>query len=625
MPIAVLILAMASIAMLIWTNKIHERQRRNIALTSTVMDVRIKSATFHLWLEEALGGEPRVDVQRLLSDLDLVIGLGETILNGGESEYGPLAKLWKHSKRQREAESLKILLTEFKSIALQRIQNPETSGIGTFLDERFDDVFVELQRRASTLEALVKRSQIHNEMESRRLSLGILLTWAVIVIAAAIGLWSKESRRRIAEKELQEANRKLQSQAEELKKHRENLTELVEERTTELTAALRFYKEEITDRKRTDKALQESKDRFQKLSLEFHTLLEAITDPLTLLSADLKVLWANRKTACIIPWDTENETPDLADSYCYRLRDGRSAPCEGCPAVKSFGTGREEVAQLETADGRLWELRAYPVKDGAETVSNVLTVAVDVTEKTAFQAETMRAAHLASIGELAAGVAHEINNPINGIINYAQLLVDECNKTRTNGEVPNRIIKEGERIATIVRSLLSFARERKEEKRPVDIHEILSDALALSRAQLKKDGITLKVDMPLELPRIAAHSQQIQQVFLNLINNARFALNQKYRGSHDGKVFEITGEEAACDGCRQLRISFHDMGTGIPADKINKVIDPFFTTKPRGLGTGLGLSISHGIISDHGGKLLIQSVEGQFTEVQILLPAVEEA
>ncbi len=261
------------------------------------------------------------------------------------------------------------------------------------------------------------------------------------------------------------------------------------------------------------------------------------------------------------------------------------------------------MTQLEGPDGKLWEMRAYPVKEEDGEVVNVLTVAVDITEKLTLQKEAMRAAHLASLGELAAGVAHEINNPINGIINYAQILVDDRNGMSGDNEIPHRIIKEGNRISTIVKSLLSFARERKEDKNPVRIHEILADALALSGTQLRKDGILLKTEIPAGLPRIIAHPQQIQQVFLNILNNARYALNQKYPGADENKILEIRGEEIDISDRPHLGITFHDRGIGIPAGILPKVIDPFFSTKPKSMGTGLGLSISHGIISDHGGKL----------------------
>lgn len=118
-----------------------------------------------------------------------------------------------------------------------------------------------------------------------------------------------------------------------------------------------------------------------------------------------------------------------------------------------------------------------------------------------------------------------------------------------------------------------------------------------------------------------ANPQLIQQVFLNAINNARYALNLKYPESHDNKVLEILAKEITIDNHPQVNITFYDHGTGIPADIKDKVMNPFFTTKPAGIGTGLGLSISHNIIMDHGGKLTIDSVEGEYTKIIITLPS----
>ncbi|MDA8214269.1 MAG: ATP-binding protein [Nitrospiraceae bacterium] len=245
----------------------------------------------------------------------------------------------------------------------------------------------------------------------------------------------------------------------------------------------------------------------------------------------------------------------------------------------------------------------------------------EIAERTRFELETIRAARLASLGELAAGVAHEINNPINGIINYAQILINKTDRQSSENEIAGRIMKEGDRIACIVKSLLSFARERKGEKVPVSIQEVLSDSLALTEAHLRKSGINLRVSGFDGLPEVIANPQQIQQVFLNVINNARYALSQKYPDMHGNKVLEISGEEIRESGCPYVRVIFHDRGTGMPTDILDKVMDPFFTTKPRGIGTGLGLSISHGIISDHRGDLSIESAEGEYTKVIIDLPA----
>ena len=127
-----------------------------------------------------------------------------------------------------------------------------------------------------------------------------------------------------------------------------------------------------------------------------------------------------------------------------------------------------------------------------------------------------------------------------------------------------------------------------------------------------------------DLPEIIVRSREIQQVFLNIISNARYALNRKFPGSHENKVLEISGEILELEGRKHLRVIFYDRGAGIPADKLDRICDPFYSSKPKNEGTGLGLSISHGIISDHGGKLKIESNDGEYTRVIIDLPAGEK-
>ncbi len=406
---------------------------------------------------------------------------------------------------------------------------------------------------------------------------------------------------------------------EELRRHREHLVEMVEERTLELQTAVQFLTQEIGFRKRAEETLKESESRFRELSQQFHTLLDAIPDVLLLLSPELKVLWANSSAA----FRLGSEVSDLRGKHCYELWHDSCSPCEDCHVIKTFRTGEAAISK-RAANGRLLDSRAFPIKDEDGRVANAIMVVSDITEKVMLEAEAMRASHLASLGELAAGVAHEINNPINGIINYAQMIVNKSTAGTRENEISGRIIKEGNRIAGIVRSLLSFARERKEEKSSVNVRRILFETITLTEAQIRKDGIHMNVDCPEFLPTVVANPQQLQQVFLNIVSNARYALNKKYPMIDENKILAVSCERMAVGDDPCLEITFFDRGTGIPSDILDRVLNPFFSTKPSGEGTGLGLSISHGIVKDHGGRLLVESVEGEFTKVSILLPVEAE-
>jgi PAS domain S-box-containing protein len=362
--------------------------------------------------------------------------------------------------------------------------------------------------------------------------------------------------------------------------------------------------------------LSENERKFRKLSQEFQTLLNAISDTLILLSPEMEVLWTNGGNAL----ELYETTPDAAGQYCHKLlRDG-SVSSEDCPVTRCFDTAEKEVAVV-THNGAVLDVRAFPVKE-AEQVSSVLLLVSDITEKMAMQAEAMQASHMASLGELAAGVAHEINNPITGIINYGQILINECSPESMEKDIGERIVKEGERIGRIVKTLLSYARDGREEKRPTQVHAILEESIILIQAQIRKESIDLMIDLPSDLPEVDANFQQIQQVIINIINNARYALNEKYPGRHKDKRLEITGEKVIISNSPHVRIVFCDQGVGIPAHELSMLTKPFFSTKPFGKGTGLGLNITQRIITDHGGQLRFESAKGEFTRVIIDLPAI---
>jgi signal transduction histidine kinase len=313
----------------------------------------------------------------------------------------------------------------------------------------------------------------------------------------------------------------------------------------------------------------------------------------------------------------------IGASVCTILHGGRRAGST-CPLEEQIKSGKSRILQTELSGLHGdYLLTISPLSDSAGAEEATLLVARDLTEEERHKAEALRAAQLASIGELAAGVAHEINNPINGILNYAQMLKDLAADNQSE-EIISRIDAEGKRIASIVRNLLDFSRHRVEEPEPVDGAALLNDCLELVKHQLLRDHIIIEEAIDQDLPLIFCNPSQVQQVFLNIISNSRYALNKRYPGSHPNKKLHLSITPATEDKRPCIRFNLMDFGTGIEHHLINRVFDPFFSTKPNGEGTGLGLSISYGLIRDNGGSLRIKSLHNSYTTVTIDLPAAEK-
>jgi PAS domain S-box-containing protein len=251
-----------------------------------------------------------------------------------------------------------------------------------------------------------------------------------------------------------------------------------------------------------------------------------------------------------------------------------------------------------------------------------IVMARDITEEKIRKTEALQAGKLAAIGELAAGVAHEINNPINGIINYAQIIRDDQQDTGDPEHVDllKRIIKEGERVAGIVSNLLAFARQRDEHIDEINLSEVINDSISLMSHQFSKEGVATIINIPDNMPPLRGNPQQLQQVFLNLLSNAKYALNERFPGRDPDKKIEISSQVIDWSGEKFIRTILIDHGCGIEPDVISKVFDSMFSTKPAGKGTGLGLSISQDLIREHNGYLHIESKINDHTAVTMDLP-----
>jgi PAS domain S-box-containing protein len=276
-------------------------------------------------------------------------------------------------------------------------------------------------------------------------------------------------------------------------------------------------------------------------------------------------------------------------------------------------------------DGALYEEDAVisPVHDAQGRLINYVAVKRDISKEVALESQLRQAQKLDSMGTLASGVAHEINNLIMGIMGYAELIRDAVGQQSEIVDMADAIMGQTNRVRDIVKNLLHFARAEEPSRRDdVTVSEMVEGAASLIRTVMRHDAIELAIDVPSDLPTVRCNSQQIQQVVMNLLTNSRDALNMKYpqRQRDPNKKITVSGREIELESGRGVRITVEDMGSGLPEHVRERMFDPFFTTKPQDKGTGLGLSISHGIVGEHEGKLHVESEIGQWTRFHIDLP-----
>ncbi|MBW1985346.1 MAG: PAS domain S-box protein, partial [Deltaproteobacteria bacterium] len=253
---------------------------------------------------------------------------------------------------------------------------------------------------------------------------------------------------------------------------------------------------DITERKQAEEMLRTERDKFQGM-------LSAMREGVYIVNQDFIIEYQNDML--------KERFGNNTGKKCYEAYVGSAKPCMQCPIQEAIKTGKIEQVEFVATDGRNYETNFSPFND-VDGVTKAIALVKDVTDKKDLQAEAMRVGHLASLGELAAGVAHEINNPINGIINYAEILKGRCLKKEKDEEIPVRIIKEGNRVAQIVKSLLSFASDRRDGLSSVSIQDVFSETLGLAEKLLIKDSIKFNMDLPTGLPMIIANSNEIQQV-----------------------------------------------------------------------------------------------------------------
>jgi two-component system NtrC family sensor kinase len=363
---------------------------------------------------------------------------------------------------------------------------------------------------------------------------------------------------------------------------------------------------DTTQRKVIETALIDSKRRLQ-------AAFDAVSDRMYMVDSGYILRFVNMSIA----EELGRGFREILGRPCYSFFNTRPEPCTNCPlgAVKEGGRGLAADVAVSYPEGtRLFRVSVYPVQPLSDA-DDFLVHSRDVTEEKKIQEHLIQNDRLISLGQLSAGVAHEVNNPLTSILGYAQLLLMDKDDTSDDHRELKIIEQQAMNCKAILNDLLLFSRTRVDKKEYFDINEVLDGVVVINKMEIRDKQIDVEKKFYRRLPAFFGDQIRMTQVFLNILKNAVDAVDEK------GRIVLVTKYSRAN---KEIRVSIEDNGQGIGREDMQKIFDPFFTTKPPGKGTGLGLSVSYGIVAEHGGKIDVESEVGSGARFTVILPFVEK-
>jgi len=363
---------------------------------------------------------------------------------------------------------------------------------------------------------------------------------------------------------------------------------------------------DITKRKEIDEALKRAAE-------EWSRTFDSINDAVCINSNDFRLLRVNKAFADMY----HMEHSQVIGRRCYEVTGEGEEPVEGCPHQETLRTAKPAKSEFFMQEkGTYVEISTSPIFNEKGEVVGSVHITRDITEQKKQNERLMSTDRLASLGELAAGTAHEFNNPLTSVIVLSELLMEKEGSKDIREDL-KLINNEAQRAANVARNLLAFGGKHAPVKKPDQINSIIEGVLDIRAYEHKESNIDIERHLYPELPEIMVDYFQMQQVFMNIIINAEYFMIE----AHGRGTLTITTEKY--NGT--VRISITDDGPGIPHENLNRIFDPFFTTKELGKGTGLGLSICHSIVTEHGGQIYVRSQLGKGATIIIELPIKSRA
>ena len=343
-------------------------------------------------------------------------------------------------------------------------------------------------------------------------------------------------------------------------------------------------------------------------------VLNAIPDSVEIIDRDFHIVEANQVASryCGL------SAGDLTGQLCYKVHAARTSPCRECPATEAFHTGKPSVAvhRRTRRDGEsvMRRTSAHPLKDEHGRVIRMINISADVDAPAQQQVTASRPARLSPVTELAAGMAHRINNPLTAIIGSAQLLLRDLDADDPNHGAARTIERAGLRAKVLVEHLLRFSQQKDYNFKEVDINASIWSALAAVSPRLQQANIRIVTDLAADLPLVVASAKHLEILWVNLLLNARDAIE---RGQREGRISVVSTPNS---DWRWITVRVRDSGCGIPLEHMEKLFDPFFTTKDPNEGAGLGLYACREIATAHNATIELESQPNQGTVVTVSIP-----
>ncbi|MEW6409798.1 MAG: DUF3365 domain-containing protein [Nitrospirota bacterium] len=351
--------------------------------------------------------------------------------------------------------------------------------------------------------------------------------------------------------------------------------------------------------------LSAAQDDLRRNIETLQSIFNGISDPLALVNPECSIIMSNKAYR---EWILKG-SPVVLNKRCHEIAHQDDSRCSACILEQVLIEKRAIYGDCKTQDGQHYSVHFYPIFDDSNEVSRVVHYVKNITERKVIEEQIMKTEKLAALGQLSAGIAHEVNNPLGGIrLCFNNLITIEMDEETKKEHI--ELVNSGfDRIQNIVKLLLDFSKSAPLKLSPCSINKIIENVLRLSEYLITKKEITLIKNLSKDIPELMIDSNKMEQVFLNLIINAIQAM--------DGSPRVLTIESTVNGG--YCWVSVADTGRGIPEEEIPYIFDPFFTTKDVGEGTGLGLTVSRAIVEQHKGEIAVETSE-KGTRFTVKLP-----